>query len=121
MGSGARIQPPLGEPKFLLLLGLHKGPRHGWGLRGWVRDVTGARVQLRGGALFDNLQRLLDGGYVLCVEDPQAGRTRRRRRFYALTEAGRELARAEMARVEELTAVIQMVDGEGRRNTSQVA
>lgn len=121
MGSGPCIRLPLGEPTFLLLLGLHGGPRHGWGLRGWVRDVTHGRVQLRGGALFDNLQRLLEGGYVLLAEDPQAGHTRRRRQFYVLTEAGRALARAEMARVAELSAILQMVDGDEQRNTARVA
>lgn len=121
MGSGARIRLPLSEPAFFLLLGLHDGPRHGWGLGRWVDEVTRGRVKLRGGALFDTLQRLLEGGYVLRVEDPQAGRTRRRRHFYALTEAGRELARAEMTRVAELTAVIQMVSSEEPRKNAQVA
>jgi len=121
MGSGPRIQPPLGEPTFLILLGLFEGPRHGWGLRGWVSDVTSDRVRLRGGALFDNLHRLLEGGYILLAEDPQAGHTRRRRQFYVLTDTGRALARAEMVRVEELCAVIDVVDGECQRNTARVA
>jgi DNA-binding PadR family transcriptional regulator len=121
MGSGPCIRPPLGEPTFLILLGLFKGPRHGWGLHLWVSDVTGGRVQLRGGALFDNLHRLLKGGYVLRVEDPQAGRTRRRRSFYALTEVGRALARAEMARIEGLGAVIQTLNGEDHHSTARMA
>lgn len=121
MGLGTRIRMPLSEPAFFILLGLHHGPRHGWGLRRWVREVTCGRVQLRGGALFDNLQRLLEGGYLLRVEEPQVGRTRRRRHFYALTESGRDLARAEIGRVAELTAVIQMVNAGDPPKDVQVA
>lgn len=112
MRSGNGLHPPLGEPTFLILLGLFQQPRHGWGIRRWVRQATGGRVALQGGALFDNLYRLREAGCIELVPDPEPVRTRRCRRFYALTPAGRELVRAESRRLRELCVAIQAVETE---------
>ncbi len=85
------------EPTFLVLSALADAPRHGYGVMREVLDMSDGRVRLRTSTLYAALERLLADGLVA-----EAGRETvdgRLRRYYALTDPGRERLTAEVARL----------------------
>lgn len=84
------------EPAFFILTALVDAPRHGYGIVGEVADLSGGRVDLRIGTLYGVLDRLVADGLVeLDREEPHQGRLRR---YYRLTERGRDALAEEAAR-----------------------
>ena len=85
------------EPAFFVLTALVGEPRHGYGIVGEVRELSGGRVDLKIGSLYGILDRLVTEGLVeLDREEAYQGRLRR---YYRLTNAGVEAVRAEAARL----------------------
>ncbi|MGF7238848.1 MAG: PadR family transcriptional regulator [Frankia sp.] len=85
------------EPTFLVLSALADAPRHGYGVMREVLDMSHGRVRLRTSTLYAALERLLADGLVA-----EAGREAvdgRLRRYYALTDPGRERLAAEVDRL----------------------
>lgn len=71
-----------------------------------VAEQTGGRMRLGPGTLYSSIQSLLDEGLIEEVD----GRAERkladeRRRYYRLTTAGRQLARAEADRLADLLRI----------------
>jgi DNA-binding PadR family transcriptional regulator len=100
---------PLSESTYLILLSLAPGPRHGYGIMKDVAAFSQGRVQLSTGTLYGALKRLLVGDWIERAEgDPPPGSGAegggRRRRYYVLTERGRGLLEAEVARLRSLVA-----------------
>ena len=92
----------LTETTFLILLAVWQGPRHGYGILQFIREQTGGRVVLGAGTLYGALSALEKKGWLSAVEEG-------RKKEYALTPAGREAVRRELARlqaVEELARAI---------------
>lgn len=84
------------EPTFFVLTALVGEPRHGYGIVGEVRELSGGRVELKIGSLYGILDRLVSEGLVeLDREEAHQGRLRR---YYRLTNAGFQAVRAEAAR-----------------------
>jgi PadR family transcriptional regulator, regulatory protein PadR len=84
------------EQAFYILTALVDGPRHGYGIVGEVAELTGGRVDLRVGTLYGVLDRLVaDGLVALEREEPHQGRLRR---YFRLTDGGREELAVEAAR-----------------------
>jgi len=84
------------EQAFYILTALVDGPRHGYGIVGEVAELTGGRVDLRVGTLYGVLDRLVADGLVeLEREEPHQGRLRR---YFRLTDPGRDELAAEAAR-----------------------
>ena len=84
------------EPAFLILTALVGAPRHGYGIVGEVASLSDGRVQLKVGTLYGVLDRLVTDGLVeLDREEVERGRLRR---YYRLTEAGRQRLAAEATR-----------------------
>ena len=96
-----RDQLPVKSTVFLILLAVAESPRHGYGIMRNVKDRSGGRVDLGTSHLYRHLRRLLADGVVEEVEAPSEDDDPRRR-YYQLTEAGRELVRAESERLEGL-------------------
>lgn len=94
---------PLRPVDFLVLLTLVDGERHGYGI---VRDIderTGGEVRLLPGNLYAMLRRLAKAGLVAEAERrPAADLDDERRRYYRVTELGREVASAEARRMQSL-------------------
>jgi len=89
---------PLSPQQFHILLSLISRDRHGYGIILDVHERTGGRVRLRTGPLYTAIGRLASLGLIRetgRVDDIDA-----RRRFYALTPAGRMALRLETARLE---------------------
>ena len=93
---------PLREPTFFILLSLSPGPRHGYAIIKEVERLSEGRVKLSTGTLYGAIKRLLDEGWIRRVADPVPNHTERERKAYALTEAGRRVLNAEVARLKKI-------------------
>ena len=96
---------PLREPTFLILLSLSPGPKHGYAILKEVDSLSESRVKLSTGTLYGAIERLLDQGWICRVDDPIPNGTNRPRKAYDLTELGRRVLNAEIARLRKLVSV----------------
>lgn len=99
-------QTPLQPAAFHILLALAAGERHGYALMGDVADLSDGAVKIGPGTLYGTIKRLLADGLLREVEsrvDPELDD--QRRRYYALTAAGRRVLSAEAERLARLTAL----------------
>ncbi len=91
---------PLTPPVFHILLALADGERHGYGIMQDVARQTGDQLQLGPGTLYGCLKRMLAARLVEeSGERPDPALDDERRRYYRMTELGREAARAEAQRL----------------------
>jgi DNA-binding PadR family transcriptional regulator len=98
---------PLTPAAFHVLLALADGPKHGYLILKEVEERTGGAVRLSTGTLYGLIKRFLDD--ELIVELPAEDDGSERRRPYKLTPFGRQVARAEAARLEELVSAARGV------------
>jgi DNA-binding PadR family transcriptional regulator len=90
---------------FNVLLALADSDKHGYAILKEVAEQTAGEVQLSTGTLYGIIKRLLaDGLIVELRKRPVVEDDDQRRRYYRLTDAGRELAVAEAVRMEKLLA-----------------
>jgi DNA-binding PadR family transcriptional regulator len=94
---------PLTPAMFHVLVALADGWTHGYQILKDVEELTGGAVRLSTGTLYGIIKRLLSDGLIR--ESTAAGKDDERRRTYALTAFGREVARAEAARLEHTLAL----------------
>jgi DNA-binding PadR family transcriptional regulator len=100
--------PPLTEPTLFILLSLAPEPRHGYAIMKDVERLSEGRVAFSTGTLYGALKRLLDQGWIRRVSDPNENDTARERKAYALTDRGRRVLRAEVARLQKLVSAAQL-------------
>ncbi|HKJ02087.1 MAG TPA: helix-turn-helix transcriptional regulator [Longimicrobiales bacterium] len=92
--------------EFRILLALVDGPKHGHAIRLDVRERTEGRVDMGPGTLYGAIKRLDRRGWIEEVEaNGGAGDADGRKRTYRLTREGRQAARSEVARLEELLGI----------------
>jgi DNA-binding PadR family transcriptional regulator len=96
---------PLREPTFLILLSLSPGPKHGYAILKEVESLSEGRVKLSTGTLYGAIERLLDLGWIRRVDDPIPNTTNRERKAYVITELGRRVLNADIARLRKLVNV----------------
>lgn len=96
---------PLRAVEFHILLALAPGARHGYGILQDTLRRTEGQLLLEPGTLYRALRRLLADGLVEEGE-PEGSRDRddERRRYYHLTALGRQVAAAEVERMDALVA-----------------
>ena len=104
---------PLTESTFLILLSLAPGPRHGYAIMKDVAALSGDRVQLSTGALYGALKRLLAQDWIRRAEadpppEPDTRGAGRPRKAYVLTDLGRRVLAAEVARLQSLVDVADL-------------
>ena len=75
-----------GHLDLLLLSVLQGGPAHGYAVVGALRDRSGGAFDLPEGTVYPALHRLEEAGWVTSSWEMASGR---RRRMYAVTQAGR--------------------------------
>src|SRR5262249_19095541 len=91
---------------FHVLLALADGQKHGYAILKEVARRTSNKVRLSAGTLYGNLARLESAGLIAeSASRPAASLDDERRRYYRLTELGREVTIAEVERMRE--AVLQ--------------
>ena len=98
---------PLTPAAFHVLLALADGAKHGYLILKEVEERTGGDVRLSTGTLYGLIKRFLDD--ELIVELPAEDDGNERRRPYKLTPFGRQVARAEAARLEQLVSAARGV------------
>lgn len=93
---------PLTPATFHILLTLATGPMHGYAIKREVEDRTDGVIRLGAGTLYAGIQRMERDGLIEETDPPEAGEEepRSRWRFYRMTPLGRDVLRAERARLE---------------------
>jgi DNA-binding PadR family transcriptional regulator len=104
-----QAQLPLTEAVLFILLSLAPEPKHGYAILKDVQALSKDRVVLSTGTLYGALKRLLEQGWIERVEDVSdaAEESGRPRKAYALTDLGRRMLDAEVARLRSLVVVAQ--------------
>ncbi len=91
---------PLTPKVFHILLALAAEPMNGYRLGLQVEESTEGAIRLSPGTLYENVHRLAQRGFIRELDDELGERTDGRgQRFYALTDAGLEVLKAEVARL----------------------
>jgi len=102
-GRDPKALLPLTPAVFHVLLSLVDGQKHGYLILKEVAERTGGEVELSTGTLYGIVKRLLADGLIR--EGASRNRDDARRRAYELTPFGRDVARAEAARLEHTLAI----------------
>ncbi len=91
---------PLKPRIFLMLLALVQEQRHGYALKEELLRQTNGRLNLGPGTLYRTLHTMLKDGLVEESEErPDPDEDDERRRYYLITDLGREVAAAEAERL----------------------
>lgn len=100
---------PLTPAMFHVLAALADGEKHGYAILKEVAEQTHNEVRLSAGTLYGIIKRLLAEGMISeCSERPAPELDDSRRRYYRLTDWGRQVARAEAERMEKLIAMARV-------------
>jgi DNA-binding PadR family transcriptional regulator len=91
---------------FHILLSLIQGPRHGYAIMLDVVAQTEGAVKLGAGTLYGSIKKLLEKGLIR-----ETGEGDDRRRFYELTDSGRDAVLDEAARLERTMKAVHRVLG----------
>ncbi len=94
---------PLTPAMFYVLVALADGQTHGYAILKEVEQLTSGAVRLSTGTLYGIIKRLLADGLIR--EAALTAKDDERRRSYDLTAFGRDVARAEAARLEHTLAI----------------
>jgi DNA-binding PadR family transcriptional regulator len=109
---------PLKPAVFLVLLSLAEQEQHGYALASSVKEMSGGKLRLATGPIYRHLQRLLDDGFVEESDRrPAPDQDDRRRRYYRLTDLGRDVVAAEAERMADLVEVsrsLELLSAEGK-------
>jgi len=92
---------PLTPAMFEVLIALADGEKHGYAVLKEVSRRTDGRVTLSPGTLYAIIRRFVNDGIVAeSDERPDAALDDERRRYYRMTDFGRDVAHAEAKRME---------------------
>jgi len=99
---------PLSVPVFQILLSLGEKDRHGYGIIGDVRRRSRDDVILSTSTLYGAIKRMMRDGLVERSDirpDPELDDERRR--YYRITDFGREVASCEAQRINRLAEMVR--------------
>jgi DNA-binding PadR family transcriptional regulator len=110
---------PLREPTFFILLALAPGlnnrsaGKHGYAILQEVESLSGGKVRLSTGTLYEALARLLEQGLVERLEDSSSNSGERShpgkpRKVYRLSRSGWRVLEAETQRMEALVTAANL-------------
>ena len=92
---------PLSSAALHILLALAREDLHGYGIMQEIARQSEGVYKVGPGTLYDNLQKLIQSGWVQEM-GPRRGDDDPRRRYYRLTDAGRNVLRAETERLAQV-------------------
>ena len=99
---------PLTPAVFYILLSLATGERHGYEIMKQVKQDSAGQVKMGTGTLYGSLKRMLADALIAeAGERPDPALDDERRRYYRLTDVGRQALAAEMRRYAEVVAIAQ--------------
>lgn len=93
---------PLSNLSFHVLVALGDRVSHGYAIGKEVEERSEGRLRPTTGALYQALRRLQEDGLVEPAERPDDDNGDARRKYFRLTELGREVAAAESERLARL-------------------
>jgi len=105
---------PLSAAALHILLSLAGEERHGYGIMQDVAAQTDGKYKLGPGTLYDNLQKLMDHGFVEQARGARRGEDPRRR-YYRLTGLGAAVLSADVARLERVVQKARLHLRAGKR------
>lgn len=88
------------ELALQVLLALAEGPAHGYAIGKDIEARSAGRLDPTTGALYQALKRLLEGKLIETAAPPADDSGDARRKYFAITRAGRAAAADELARLE---------------------
>ena len=91
---------PLSESYYYILLCLARGANHGYGIMQMTEKLSGGDVTIGSGTMYGATSNMMKKGWIREIMSNEAGLERRR--LYQLTDAGREVLRAEIARLRRM-------------------
>jgi DNA-binding PadR family transcriptional regulator len=92
---------PLTPGMFHVLIALADGEKHGYAIIKEVSRRTDGAIRLSAGTLYTLIRRFVQEGVIVeSDERPDASLDDERRRYYRITDFGRNVAHAEAARME---------------------
>ena len=95
-----REQLPLAQAVFQILVALADQDRHGYAIMQDVAERTSGALKLSPGTLYGSIKRMLEAGVIVEIDTrPSPAEDDERRRYYRITQFGREVARAESDRL----------------------
>jgi len=91
----------------LILKTLSWGPRHGYGIAGWIQDTTDDALEIGEGSLYPALYRMERKGWI--EAERGVSESGREVKFYSLTSQGRARLKVELAQWTRFTTAISKV------------
>ena len=95
--SMGTINSALTEAVYYILLSLMQ-PMHGYGIMQNVEKLSGGRLRLAAGTLYGAISTMQEKGWIFALSADGDSR----KKEYMITDAGREMLRAEYKRLKEL-------------------
>jgi DNA-binding PadR family transcriptional regulator len=100
---------PLKTQWFHIMLSLAGGEQHGYGIMQEVLNRTTGKVRLWPATLYGSIKRLIEEGLIAESNTrPAPEEDDARRRYYRLTDLGRQVLDAECERLQELVQAIRV-------------
>ena len=93
------VNNALTEAVYYILLSLMQ-PMHGYGIMQSVEQRSGGRLRLAAGTLYGAISTMLEKGWITALDNGADSR----KKEYVITEAGRDILRAEYTRLKELVS-----------------
>jgi transcriptional regulator len=103
-----------GTLDLLILRTLAWGPRHGYGIAGWIRSTSDEALVIEDRALYLALHRLEERGWVESTWG--LSENNRRARYYELTRTGRRQLQARTAHWTQYAAAVFKILGATARS-----
>ena len=111
---------PLTPAVFHILLALADTDKHGYAIMREVEETTAGRMVLGPGTLYGAIKRLLRAGIILETDErPDPVLDDSRRRYYVLTDLGRNVLAAETERLAGLVDMASRKDLLGATTAEQ--
>lgn len=99
---------PLTPAVFYILLALASRERHGYEIMKQVRQDSAGQVKMGTGTLYGSIKRMLADGLIEEAGDrPDLALDDERRRYYRLSELGRQAFTAELQRYTQVVALAE--------------
>ena len=100
---------PLTESYFLILLCLHRGPNHGYGIMQEALELSKGNVRIGSGTMYGATSNMMKKGWIEECPSDREGFDRKRQ--YRLTENGLRALRDEVERLRYLNQAAREVRG----------
>jgi len=108
---GSLPASPLKPLVFHILLVLMEGERHGYGIVKEVEQRTGDHLKIEPGNLYRTIRTMLDQGLIEESDArPDSELDDQRRRYFRVTNMGRDAAKSEAARLDTLVTLARAQD-----------